>query len=429
MNKVKILGAKENLFYEKLKNGLEIYMVPNSNVKNFYLTLNTKFGSIYTNFKYEGKNYNIPKGVAHYLEHLMFNMPDGSAFNYFSKLGSNVNAYTSYDITCYEVFSNSYFKENLEYLIKYVYTPYFTKEMINDERGIITEEIKMYEDNPNTELLYGLYRNIYVNDEHQYLISGTVEDVKKIKLEDIEIAYKAFYNPANMFMILTGNFNPEEALAIIHESLSKLELPEYQKPEILISEEPYDVKKEYNEKEMNVDKPKVTIGFKIPKNNFKSLKMSDIYLKVYINLLMRINFGTTSLLREELETNNIINDDIGFTLTETDDYYVEAFMVSTDYPDYVISKIKDKINNLDISKESLDRKVKSTISSLIMEFDEIEGVSNDIQDDVINYNRYIYDAYNYYRSLNVEDAIKIANKLKKYKECISILNPKKEKSA
>ena len=141
MNKIEIWGSKENLYKEHLDNGLDIYMVPNYNVKNFYITLNVKYGSIYNKFKYKGKNYDMPKGIAHYLEHLMFNMPEGSAFEYFSKLGSPVNAFTSFDITCYEVFSNSKFKENLSYLVKYVYTPYFTKEMVNNERGIITISI------------------------------------------------------------------------------------------------------------------------------------------------------------------------------------------------------------------------------------------------------------------------------------------------
>ena len=120
----------------------------------------------------------VPNGIAHYLEHLMFNMEDGTAFDYFSKLGSSVNAFTTYDLTCYEVYSSTYFKENLEYLLDYVQTPYFTNELVNNERGIISEEIKMYDNNPNTELTYSAYKNIFVNDNRKYLISGTIDDIK-----------------------------------------------------------------------------------------------------------------------------------------------------------------------------------------------------------------------------------------------------------
>ena len=141
-------------------------MVPNYKTKNFYITLSTKYGSIYTNFEYNGKKYDMPKGIAHYLEHLLFNMPDGTtAHDYFSKLGANINAFTSFDITCYEVFANANFKECLSYLTEYVYTPYFTKEIVNNERGIITEEINMYEDKPGTQLIYGTYNNIFIKDE------------------------------------------------------------------------------------------------------------------------------------------------------------------------------------------------------------------------------------------------------------------------
>ena len=156
MNKIEILGAKETLYVEHLDNGLDIYMVPKTSVKNFYITLNVKYGSIYTNYKYNGQSYNNPKGIAHYLEHLMFNMPEGDAFEKFNNLGSSANAYTSNEVTCYEVFSNSKFKENLSYLLKMVYTPHFTKELVNKERGIITEEIKMYEDDPATVLFHNL---------------------------------------------------------------------------------------------------------------------------------------------------------------------------------------------------------------------------------------------------------------------------------
>ena len=149
MNKVEILGTKESLYIEHLDNGLDIYMQPNDKVKNFYITLNVKYGSIYTNYKFNGEKHNDPKGIAHYLEHLMFNMPDEDAFDHFAALGSSVNAYTSNEVTCYEVFSNSKFKENLSYLIKMVFTPYFNKELISKEKGIITEEIKMYEDDPS----------------------------------------------------------------------------------------------------------------------------------------------------------------------------------------------------------------------------------------------------------------------------------------
>ena len=429
MQKIKINNTGEALYTETLDNGLKILMVPNYKVKNFYLTINTKFGSIHTDFKFNGKNFKLPKGTAHFLEHLLFNMPDGSsAHDYFSQIGSNVNAFTSYDVTCYEVYANNKFKENLSYLLKFVYTPYFTKELVNGEKGIITEEIKMISDNPASEIVYGLFRNVFIKDERQYLISGTIEDIKKMTSEDLNTAYEAFYHPENMFLIITGNFKPEEAVAITINTMKEMEFSEYIKPVLKTIKEPSKVKNEYAEKEMPVDKEKVTVCLKIPKNNFKSLKLTDLELRLYINLIMRINFGSTSLLKEELLSGGIITTSISTYLIATDEYLVQAIMVATEYPDYFIKRVKDTLQNLIITEEEITRKVKSSISSLIMSFDDIEIVNNDIQEDIINYGSYITDMISLYRKLNMETAQKVLGKLNKNISAIHILKPKSQQN-
>ncbi len=428
MKKTKIKKTGEYVYTETLDNGLKIIMLPNNKVKNYYATLSTKFGAIHTNFKFNGKNYNLPKGIAHFLEHLLFNMPDGtSAHDYFSQIGSNINAFTSYDVTCYEVYANTKFKDNLSYLLEYVFTPYFTKEMVNGEKGIITEEIKMIEDNPASEIVYGMFRNLFINDERQHLISGTVADIKKITVDDLNTAYEAFYHPKNMFLIITGNFEPEEATAIAIDILKNFEFPKYDKPIIKVVNEPNKVKNEYLEKEMPVDKEKVTIALKIPKSNFKQLKISDLELRLYINLIMRINFGVTSLLKEELLSGGIITNSISTFLTLTEQHAVQAIMVATEYPDYFIKRVKETLKNLTISEEEINRKIKSSISNLIMSFDEIELINNDIQDDILNNGQYITNIYDYYCNLNYEMAEKIVEKLQKNTIAITILKPKSEK--
>ena len=426
MKKIEILGAKETLYIEHLDNGLDIYMVPKKNLKNYYATLSVKYGSIYTNYKFNGKVYNDPKGIAHYMEHLKFNMPDKDVFDVFSKLGSYANAFTSNDVTCYEVFANSKFKENISFLVKYVYTPYFTKELINKERGIISEEIKMYDDDPSTYLTSGLLQNIFINDERRYLVAGKVDDIKEITKEHIENVYNAFYKPENMFMIITGNFNPEEAVAIISETMKDIEFKEYIKPELKLANEPFKINNEYSEKEMNVTKPKVSIGFKIPKNNFKSLKLSNLELKIYINLIMRVNFGSTSLLNDEMKSNGIISSSISTRLIDTKDYYVQCFYGETEYTDYFIKRIKETFNNLSINEESINRKIKSSISSLVYLFDNIEETNLEIQNDILNYGTVITDSYTIFKSLELDIANKIINKLSKNLVSVNVIKPMKK---
>ena len=423
MNKIEIIGTKESLYTHHLDNGLDIYMVPNNKVKNFYITLNVKYGSIYTNYEYDGEKHQDPKGIAHYLEHLMFNMPDGDAFETFAKLGSSANAFTSNDVTCYEVFANSKFKENLEYLVKYVYTPYFTKELINNERGIITEEIKMYKDDPATELFHGFFENIFINDERRYLVAGEEQDIKEIKLNHIEDVYKAFYHPENMFLIITGNFNPEEAIAIISESMSKLGFAEHDNPVLIEEKEPFEINNAYNSKQMNVSKPKVVVGYKIPKSSFKNLKISELELRLYLNLIMRINFGNTSIINEEMQSNNILNKLIGIRLNDTKDFYVISFVAESEYPDYFVKRISEKFEDLKIQTGDIERKVKCAISSLVLIFDDIEAVNMEIQDDILRYNMVITDIYKIYRGLNEDTAMDVLNNINNYLQVVNVINP------
>ena len=428
MNEILLPGVLEKLYTYTLDNGLKIYMVPNNKTKNFYITLSTKYGSIYTNFEYNGKKYDMPKGIAHYLEHLLFNMPDGTtAHDYFSKLGANINAFTSFDITCYEVFANANFKECLSYLTEYVYTPYFTKEMVNNERGIITEEINMYEDKPGTQLMYGTYNNIFIKDERQYLVSGTVSDVKKITKEDLEICYEAFYHPENMFMIITGNFDPNEAVAIVSEVMSKKDFSKYNKPVLKFKKEPFEVKTKHFERCMNVNIPKVSVGFKVPKNAFKGLKIDERKVRLYFNLYMRVQFGITSYLRDELQSSKVITGGLSMNLLDTEDYYVEVITASTEYPDYFIKRVKETFDERDINEEDVIRKVNASVSNLIMYFDDIEGVNSQIQDDVIDFGEYMYNIYDVYKSLNIEDAREVVKRLNKHITTETIIKPLEEK--
>ena len=379
MKKIKLENTNEVLYYDKLDNGLEVYMLPNNNVNKFYLTLNTRFGSINTKFKYDNKEYDMPKGIAHYLEHLSFNMENGSVFDHYSKIGSSINAFTTYDITSYNVTSNNRFKENLEYLLEYVYTPYFTKELFQSEKGVIEEEVKMYKDDPGMTIVNGTLNNVFVNDERKYLVGGTVKDVKSIKLEDVITCYNAYYNPKNMFLIITGNFNPNEALAITSEQMNKLNINNDFNVKDIYPKEPEKVNKKEEIIKMNVDKPKVSIGIKIPKNNFKNLKLDNYLLKIYISSILDINFGNTSLLLEELQKGSIV-DDLDYTVIESNDYFIVLILSSTYYPEYFKDKIIEKFNSLNIEDSDLKRVAKVNISNYILLFDSAVAVNKYIME-------------------------------------------------
>lgn len=423
MKKIKLENTNEVLYYDKLDNGLEVYMLPNNNVNKFYLTLNTRFGSINTKFKYDNKEYDMPKGIAHYLEHLSFNMENGSVFDHYSKIGSSINAFTTYDITSYNVTSNNRFKENLEYLLEYVYTPYFTKELFQSEKGVIEEEVKMYKDDPGMTIVNGTLNNVFVNDERKYLVGGTVKDVKSIKLEDVITCYNAYYNPKNMFLIITGNFNPNEALAITSEQMNKLNINNDFNVKDIYPKEPEKVNKKEEIIKMNVDKPKVSIGIKIPKNNFKNLKLDNYLLKIYISSILDINFGNTSLLLEELQKGSIV-DDLDYTVIESNDYFIVLILSSTYYPEYFKDKVIEKFNSLNIEDSDLKRVAKVNISNYILLFDSVVAVNNYIMDEVMDNNEVNTGFMNIMRNLNIDTCKKILTKLNNYDYTICKIMPK-----
>lgn len=425
MKKITINQTNEILYYEKLNNGLEVYIVPNKNQKNFYITYNTKFGSINTEFKTStDKSFKkVPNGIAHYLEHLMFNMENGTAFDFYSKLGSSINAFTTYNLTCYEVYSSTYFKENLNYLLEYVETPYFTNELVNNERGIITEEIKMYDNNPNTELTYSSYKNIFINDKRKNLISGTVEDIKKITKENLLDCYNTFYNPNNMFIVITGNVNPEEAIAIIEKRENERPIKNINiiKKEIT---EPKKVNKKYEEIKMNVETNKVNISYKIPKKQFNKLNVTSIDLNIYISIIFNLLFGSTSIIQEKLISSKIIQNGININKTFTKDYIIVSLTTETDYVDTFIKLVKETLDNIKIDSCDLDRKLKVYKSNYILHFDEIELVNNNIQDNIIEYNKFINDYMDIYDNINIDILNKVIDTLKTKEESILVIKPK-----
>ena len=426
MKKIKISGTKEELYFEKLKNGLEIYLVPNTNQKNYYITYNVKFGSINTEFKKTNdKSYKIvPNGIAHYMEHLMFNMENGTAFDFFSKLGASVNAFTSYNITSYEVYSSTYFKENLNYLLDYVSTPYFTNELINNERGIITEEINMYNNNPNALLTYESYKGIFINDKRKNLISGTKEDIKKITKENLYDCYNTFYNPNNMFVIITGNFNPYEAIAIIEKNMINKEYinVNYTNKEII---EPKSVKEKYKEISMNVEVNKVNISYKIPKKVFKKYNLDDEELRIYISLLFNILFGGSSDVSEQLIASKVIQDGININKTYTKDYIIVSLITETDYIDTLIRYIRNVISESRIDEKTLKRKIKVYKSNYILHFDDIEIVNSYIQDNIINNGIFISNYMELYDKIKLSTINEIIKSLKNVSESILIIKPNK----
>ena len=427
MEKIKLSKTNEEIIKEVLPNGLEVYLLPNKNVNNYYITFQTKFGSLYTEFKTDSNDYiKIPNGVAHFLEHLTFKMEDGDASDYFANLGSSSNAYTSFKVTCYEVFGYDKFKENLEYLLDYVQTPYYTEELVEREKGIICEEVKMYEDSPSSKLAFALYESLFHSEHYKYLISGSVEDVKKTTLKNIMDAYNTFYHPSNMFVVITGNFNSEEALGIIMDNQAKKKFKRKKTIKIKPCKEKEEVVRDYVEIPANVNIPKVNIGLKIPLSNFAKIDVPLEELSVIISMIINANFGRSSELRERLVSGNIITDGLAISKSFTKDYLILEFAAESPYKERFIAIMKEAFKKITISKEELNRKKRVAISNYILSFDDIEERNTDIANDLINYGKIIDNLYDIYNDLDYKIVKEVAKKINDKHKAICCLVPKED---
>ena len=238
MKEIKLKGLNESIFYDECSNGLKVYMWVKKNVNTFYGTLSVKYGSIFNEFKIGSKTYKTPKGVAHFLEHVKFNEDkDTTAHDYFFKTGCDTNAFTTFNYTNYQVLGSDDAPKNVEHLLDFVQNDFFSKQIVANEKGIITEEAKMGEDDPYTVMLFKHLSNIFHTYEHKYPITGTPQYIKDITLEDIELVFNNFYHPENMFLVVTGNFNPYEMMEKIRENQNKKMFPKYKNPSRILKKE------------------------------------------------------------------------------------------------------------------------------------------------------------------------------------------------
>lgn len=422
MKKIKINKTNEIVYYEKLNTGLDVYLYPNDKVQSFYLTYNVKFGSMDTCIKLDDtrKVLTFPRGTAHFLEHQMFQNEGGStAFEDFSILGSSVNAYTSYDITCYEVMSSTFFKENLETLFKFVNTPVFDDASINKEKKIITSEIDMYNNLPEAVSTFKLEYNLNINDEHKYTISGEAGDIDKIDSKTLYKAYETFYSHDNSFLILTGNFVPLEALAILKECIKKYPIVSPKKITKIKKKEPLKVASERETIKMNVNKKKISLAYKIDRKPFSSY--NTFLFSTYINIILDIIYSNSGDFYSDVSKSHIIEEDFSYKGELRDDYIKIGFNYNSEYVDESVELIRNALLNYKIDKDDLSRIKKVYIASYIRSFNDIITAQENILSDILDKNEINTNIIELYEKINLKTINTVLEEIKKFNEVIFII--------
>lgn len=422
MKEIVLEGLEEKVYEYTTKNGLKVYMWVNEKVNGCFASLSVKYGSIHTKFKVGKKVYTVPNGLAHFLEHIKFNMKeDVTAHDEFIKIGGDSNAFTTFKYTSYIVFATQNKIENLNLLLDFVYNPYFTKKMISKEKGIIVEEANMSNDDPYSKIFYDNLKNVLQKSNYRNLITGEVEDIKEISLDDVEIVYDTFYHPKNMFLTITGNFNPYEMAKTVEDNLAKKEFGEFQEVDIISESEPKKVTKDYLEENVGITYPRVKYSLKIPINKFKNVEMVD--LKLLCDLILNINFGSTSEFRSDLILKGLVTS-MGYSLDIYEEYLVITITANTNYQDEVIKLIREKFDNLEVDEKDIVRKRNAAIATLILDYEDIEQVNMKIQDDIINEGEIITDLKIRVASINQEKLESVINYINNDNVAISVFKPK-----
>ncbi len=426
MKEIELKGIKETVYYEKISCGLPVYVWKNDKVKGVFSALSVNYGSIHQEFKINGKNkyYQVPSGIAHFIEHLNFYEPDGTtATDFYAKYGSEVNAFTTFDYTCYHLYSTKEFKANLNHLLDFVLTPSFNKKMLNKEKNIIIEELAMDEDDPNSNLYFTHFADLFHKYKYKECITGKKEDVESTKLEDIELVFDTFYHPKNMFLIVTGNVNPYDVFKIAEENLKKKKLPTFKNPKLKKYREEASVVNALTEIKGNVETPKVKISVKTPLSNFKNI--DPVELRLITSLIVISNFGPTSDLKEMLMERELMNY-MSATRTFIEDYMIMTVTLETKYPKEVIKEIKEQMKNLEMTEENLRRKVNASIATLVLKYDDIMSVNNTMQEEILTFKTVVDNEKEHLENITLENVNKVLKKIDVKNMAITILNPESE---
>jgi len=402
MKKLKLNKIDEEIYYEKLDNGLDVYLYSKEDCNNNYVTFTTKFGSVYNEFvPIDGKKMiKVPYGVAHFLEHKVFTQEEGpQPENFFAESGTICNAYTTFKNTTYLFSGPNNLKENISFLLDYVQSPYFTFESVESEKGIITQEIHMCDDNISDVMYEHIRKNVFHKNNFKDSIIGTVKDIESITKDTLYTCYNTFYHPSNMFLVVCGNFNKEEIMNTIIENQGNKEFKEFKEIEIKKYNEPDNVVLDYEVVNVTTNIPKVSYNIKISNKTELETRKFNLYLFIIFSIL----FDDTSEFDFKCKEENVITNSVYFNLLNCDSHMLISLINETNHYNQLLDKIKENLKEIKIKKVDLERKKKVLISNELFSFENLEVINDMIVDNIIFENRIEEDIIPMIESLTIDE--------------------------
>nr|WP_285852602.1 pitrilysin family protein [Paenibacillus lactis] len=383
-----------------MDNGLRVYVLPKPGFQKTYATFATKYGSVDNHFKVEGAaEVRVPDGIAHFLEHKMFEEPEGDIFAKFASNGASANAFTSFDQTVYLFSATDHIHENLETLIDFVQNPYFTDQNVEKEKGIIGQEINMYQDNPDWRVYFGLIEAMYKVHPVHIDIAGTVESIGTITKEDLYTCYNAFYHPSNMLLFVVGGVDPEETMNLIRSNQARKSYDQQGKIERIFDPEPTEVAEKRRESRLAVSLPKCLFGFKEKETGLSGEEQlrRDLTTKLMMDLL----FGASTELYQKLYEDDLISDSFGHEYNSSPEYAFSAVGGDTKDPDALLARIREEVDKLKASgfrEDDFERARKKKMGGYLRMLNSPENIAHE-------FTRYQFRGADLFKVLPVYESI------------------------
>ena len=366
---------KEKAYIEELENGLKVIIIPKKNTKKKYVIWGTHFGSIDNHFimpKTEEEVY-IPDGVAHFLEHKMFEQPNGTnSLDTLMALGIDANAYTTNDHTAYLFECTNHFEEGLDELMDYVQHPYFTEENVEKEKGIIGQEINMYDDDPAWKLYMNAMDCMYEQNPIKIDIAGTIESISKITPDVLYKCYNTFYHPSNMTMVICGDFQPETMI----EEVKKRLLPKENQGAIkrIYPSKENKIHKAFKNEKMEVSTPIFMMGYK----DHENIEEDRVKKHIAIEILLNMVIGKSSKTYQELYTEGLLlaQPDMDY---EFSDQYAHILISGTSKnPQKVMEQMTQTVNKMlqnGIEEEHFERMRRKVYGDYVVEYNNVGNIA------------------------------------------------------
>lgn len=404
------------------ESGLKVLICPKPEFATSHALFGTRYGSIDTKFRIKGEESftEVPEGIAHFLEHKLFECEEGDAFTRFSKTGGYANAYTSFDRTCYLFSCTDKFDENLDILLDFVRHPYFTEQTVQKEQGIIGQEIRMYDDDAGWRVFFNLLCSIYSEHPVRIDIAGTVESIAKIDARLLYKCYETFYNPSNMFLCIAGPVDADKILAKVDEVMRGAQGVEIERG---LFDEPAGVLRARCEVEMPVSMPMFSIGYKedCAKNPVKPLRE-----RVETDIMLEILAGKSSRLYNDLLGKGLINDQFGCSYFTGHGVAVEMFEGESNDPDAVAQAIEAELARIrrdGISDDEFTRAKNTLYGKNVMMYNSVERIATALVGAAVE-DCGIFEVQDIYDSVTREDIMRcISRQMASERRAISIVRP------